>query len=78
MDSINFTNTEKDHLDWLVSQHKIEVLAMFNDASTEREREALNVMLKVDRDICDKLWKDKEKQLDKMTELKKKLERVKK
>ena len=78
MDTINFTSTEKDHIDWLVSQHKIQVLALFNNTEDEKEREILNLALKVDRDICDKLWNDKEKQLDKMLELKKKLEKVKK
>lgn len=77
MDIIYFTKVEKDHLAYLVERHKNWLLEQFNNADTDGERETLTVSLKVDQDICDKLWYDKEKQ-NKLAELKTKLEKVKK
>lgn len=73
MDTINFTKTEKDHIEWLVSQHKSWVLDQFNITDGDKERESLMVALKVDQDICDKLWNDKEERLNKACKLKEKV-----
>ena len=76
MNELTFTKIEKDHIEWLVSQHKHEVLEMFDEADNEKTHEVLNVMLKVDQDICSKLWQDKENQ-NKIAEAKYKAERIK-
>ena len=77
MNELTFTKTEKDHLEWLLLQHRTWVLEQFNTTEDEKERETLMISLKVDNDITEKLWQDKEYR-NKLAEAKFRLERAKK
>ena len=77
MNELTFTKTEKDHLEWLLLQHRTWVLEQFNTTEDEKERETLMISLKVDNDITEKLWQDKEYR-NKLAEAKYKSERAKK